>query len=152
MNMTERVAYLKGLVNGLEIDATQKEGKVIYAILEVLDEMAATIVDLEEAYDEVEEVVDTLDEDLGQLEEDFYDLDGECDCDACDDDEHSCECDDCCGPDEDAFYEVVCPSCGNTICLSEDMLEAGGIDCPNCGENMEFDLEDEEETEGEAHE
>ena len=65
MNITERVAYLKGLMNGLDIDAASKEGKLFSAILEVLDEMALSIVDVEEAYDELQEVVDAIDEDLG---------------------------------------------------------------------------------------
>ncbi|MBQ4153246.1 MAG: hypothetical protein IJD11_02725, partial [Oscillospiraceae bacterium] len=108
MNITERVAYLKGLMNGLDIDAASKEGKLFSAILEVLDEMALSIVDVEEAYDELQEVVDAIDEDLGELENDFYDEDDDCDCDCCDDEEE---------------YEIVCPSCGDAIYVDFDMLQ-----------------------------
>ena len=44
--------------------------------------------------------------------------------------------------EEECYYEVTCPSCQETICLSEDVLEAGEIDCPNCGECLEFDIHD----------
>ena len=123
-NMTEKVAYLKGLMNGLELDTTTKEGKLLAAVVEVLDEMALSIVDVEEAYDELQEVVDAIDEDLGELEEDFYDED-ECECDCCEDEE----------------YEIVCPSCGDAIYVDYDMLQEGEMECPNCGEHLEFDLE-----------
>ena len=38
-----------------------------------------------------------------------------------------------------------CPSCGAVINLDEEMLEAGAIDCPDCGEELEFDIDDEED-------
>ena len=120
-NMTEKVAYLKGLMNGLELDATTKEGKLLAAMVDVLEEMALSIVDVEEAYDELQEIVDQIDEDLGELEEDFYDEDG-------------CGC-------EDEEYEIVCPSCGDAIYVDFDMLQEGEMECPNCGEHLEFDLE-----------
>ncbi len=124
-NITEKVAYLKGLMNGLDIDLTSKEGKLFNAILDVLDEMALSIVDVEEAYDELQEVVDAIDEDLGELEEDFYDED-DCDCGCCDEEE----------------YEIVCPTCGDSIYVDFDMLEEGEMECPNCGERLEFDLDE----------
>ncbi len=124
MNITERVAYLKGLMNGLDIDVTSKEGKLFTGILEVLDEMALSIVDVEEAYDELQEVVDVIDQDLGELENDFYD-DDDCDCGCCDEEE----------------YEIICPNCGDAIYIDCDMLEEGEMTCPACGEHLEFDLE-----------
>lgn len=126
MNITEKVAYLKGLLNGLEVDPDTKEGKLFAAIVDVLDEMALSIVDVEESYDKLQEVVDCIDEDLGELEKDFYDED--CDCG--------------CGDEEE--YMVECPSCGDTIYLDEEMLEDGGIECPNCGEHLEFDFDEDE--------
>ena len=48
------------------------------------------------------------------------------------------------------MYEVECPSCGDVICLDEDMLEEGEIACPNCGEMLEFDLDSIEEADEEA--
>lgn len=125
MSMNESVAYLKGLAEGLDIDTATKEGKLLTAMIDVLDEMAASITDVEEVCDELDELVDTIDEDLGSLEEDFY---------GADDDE-----------DDDDFdgdlYEVTCPSCGDTLYLDEGTLLEGDMDCPNCGQKLEFDLD-----------
>ncbi|MBR6735778.1 MAG: hypothetical protein IKL92_02775 [Oscillospiraceae bacterium] len=141
MTVTERVAYLKGLAEGMELDATSKEGKILTAIIDVLEDMAYEISDLGDELSELEEQVDMVDEDLDTLEEIVYE-DDEDEYDDCD-----CDCDCCCDDDEDELYEVVCPSCGDVIYLDVDMLEEGGIDCPNCGENLEFELDFEEEDE-----
>ena len=144
MDLMEKIGYLKGLLEGLDI-LESKEAKVFNAITDILDEMADSIALLDDSVCELEVLADTLDEDFGSLEEDFYSDD--CDCDDCD-----CDCDDCdCDCDEECdceeYYEVVCPTCGDTVCLIEEMLLEGGIDCPNCGEHLEFDLDDEEATE-----
>lgn len=131
MELTEKVSYLQGLVDGLEISDSTKEGKVILQIVQVLKELAESVELLNDEVDEVVELVDILDEDLGELEEDFYDFDD-------DDEDDDYEMLD---SDED-FYEVVCPTCGDTICLDEEMLSEGSIDCPNCHENLEFDFDD----------
>ena len=125
MNIAERVAYLRGLMNGLSFDPDSKEAKVFEAIIDALDDVSMAITDLEENQGEIEELVSIIDEDLGELEDDYYDLDDEDDSD-----------------DEDEYYEVVCPKCGDSICLDEEMLEEGEMSCPNCGELLEFDLDD----------
>lgn len=128
MEITEKVAYIKGLVDGLGIDESTKEGKVIRAIVGVLDDIALSVSDLEDSVDLMGEQLDLLDEDFEELYEDYFGSD--------DDD----------GDDEDIdgdfeLYEVECPSCGEVICIDEDMLDEGEIDCPNCGEPLEFDLD-----------
>ncbi len=137
MNLTEKVSYLKGLMDGLDVGEATKEGKILSVMADILQDMAVAAEDIQDQVDEVVEVVDMLDEDLGEIEKDYYgfDDDDECcgdDCDCCDDD------------DEDDLYEVVCPSCGDTICLNEGMLEEGSMTCPGCGELLEFDLSDED--------
>lgn len=132
MTVTERVSYLKGLAEGLELDASTKEGKLLNAIIDTLDDIAFEVSDLQEVVGELGEQVDMIDEDLDGLEEVVYEDYDEDDCDCgCD-----CDCDD--------LYEVVCPSCGDSIYLDEDMVDEGEIDCPNCGEHLEFDFEDED--------
>ena len=135
MKLSDRVSYLQGLMDGLQVDDSTKEGKVLIQMADILQEMALSIDDLEVEVDEVVELVDTLDKDLGDLEEDFYDLDDE---DEYDDDEEDEELD-----SDEEFYEVICPTCGDTICLNQEMIEEGSIDCPNCQETLEFDFEDE---------
>ena len=134
MTVTEKVSYLKGLAEGLGIDENEKNGKVIKAIIDVLDDLAFTVADLEDGFDELIEQVDAIDEDLGSLEDDFYEDEDEDDYDYEDDDEEL---------DDEELNEVTCPSCGDTICVTEDMLDEGSVNCPNCGELLEFDFDDE---------
>ena len=137
MTITEKVAYLKGLAEGMKLNADTPEGKMLLAIVDVLDDMALTVEDLDDGFTELSAQVDEIDEDLGSLEEDCY---GEECC--CDDEDEEDECD-CCG--DEVLYEVECPSCGNTICINESMLEEGEMECPNCHELLEFDIQDEDE-------
>ncbi|WP_195984330.1 CD1247 N-terminal domain-containing protein [Clostridium sp. D33t1_170424_F3] len=123
MTNTEKVAYIRGLAEGLELDGSKKEVKVLNAIIELLDDLALSMSDLEDTCNDMADQLDAVDEDLGSLEEDFY-FD--------EDDEDG----------EDCFYEVTCPNCHETICLSEDIIEDGQMDCPNCGETLEFDLDE----------
>lgn len=131
MTLTEKVAYLKGLVEGLGVDETTSQGKVTKAILDVLDDMAFTVSDLEDSTSELYEEVEALDEDLGNLEEDFYE--------DYDEDEDDCDC--CCG---DEVYEVKCPNCNEEICIDGDILDQGQIECPNCGETLTFEIEEDD--------
>lgn len=124
MTVTEKVAYIKGLVDGLDLDAKKDEVKVIKAIIDLLDDMAMSVSDLEEGLDVVCDQVDEIDEDLSDLETCVYE---------CDDDDCFCDDDDC--------YEIECPNCGETICV-DGILEDGSIDCPNCGTLLEFDFDD----------
>lgn len=130
MNLTEKIAYIKGLTEGLSLDEKKDEVKVLNAIIDLLDDMALTVADLEDATDELGEYVEVLDKDLGDVEQLVFDADDDC---CCDDD-----CD-CCGDDEE-YYEVTCPTCGETVCVNDEVLDEGGIECPNCGENLEFDF------------
>lgn len=124
MTLIEKVAYIKGMIEMADLEES-KENKLIKAIVDVLDDMALSIEDLEDGAAELAEQIDAVDEDLANLEEDFYDEDE----DVCDDDE------------DDDFYEMECPACHDTIYIDEDMLDEGGIQCPNCGTDLEFDFE-----------
>jgi hypothetical protein len=139
MDICEKIAYIKGLAEGLGLDETTKEGKVLNAIIDLLGDITEEICDIEDGCDELMEQIDAVDEDLASLEDFIYE-DDDCDCD-CD-----CDCDEF--DDEDPFYEVTCGACQKTICVSEDVLLEGEIECPNCGEILEFDFtglfEDEE--------
>lgn len=150
MNLNEKMSYLQGLLAGLELDTSTKEGKAITQMAEVMSELVLYVDDLQSQVDELTELCDILDQDLGSVEDDFYDDDEfECsgDCDSCDeedwrdeDDDDFDEFDD--DEDDDELYEITCPSCGDTILLDEGMLEEGSINCPNCNELLEFDYDD----------
>ena len=135
MELAKKVAYLKGLMEGLKIDDSTNEGKILALMSDILEEMADTIEDIATEVDETVELVDVIDEDLGELEEDYYGLD--------DDDDDDCDCD--FFDDDETMYECVCPSCGDKIMLGENIIADGSMDCPNCGEKLEFDFDDESE-------
>lgn len=144
MFLVEKVAYLKGLVTGLEIDNTTKEGKLFEAIVDVLDEMSVYVSKLEENQLEMEELLDILDQDLCEVEETIYDSEEQ---DICEDescemtaDEHFEEDYDDSDTIEEEVYEVVCPSCENSLYIDYDMLSKGEMNCPNCSEYLEFDV------------
>lgn len=141
MTVAEKVSYIKGLAEGLGVDDSTKEGKVIAAIVDVLDDIALTLGDIDEELDDVADVMTDMEESVDCLEDVVYGDD--------EDDYDDCDCDDCCDEDDfdDDMYEVTCPSCGNTITVDFDVIQSGEIPCPNCGETLEFDLsclEDEE--------
>ena len=147
MNLTEKISYIRGLAEGLQLDESKPEVKVINAIIDLLDDMAYSVNDMEELFDELSAQVDEIDQDLADVETELYD-DEDCDCDD--------ECD-CCDFDEDEdnpFYEVTCGACGQQINVSEDVLLEGEIECPNCGELLEFDFSDlfDDECDCDAHE
>ena len=136
MTNSERAAYIRGLMEGLDLDPNAKETKLFNAIVDLLDDLCLSVEEMEDAYDELSGQVDEIDEDRVELEEDYYDLD--------DFNDEEDEDDDWEEDDDDCYFEVTCPSCGDTIQLNGEMLEEGSIECPNCGENLEFDLDEEE--------
>ncbi len=127
MDICEKIAYIKGLAEGLSLDDSTKEGKILNAIIDLLADITEEICDIEEGCDEICEQIDAVDEDLASLEEIIYE-DDECDCDDC------CDCD-------DEVYEIECPACNDVIYLDADMLEEEGMVCPNCGTDLEFDFD-----------
>ena len=137
MTVTEKAAYLKGLAEGLNLEESKPETKLINAMIDVIDELALSVADLEDAVDMLTEQVDAVDEDLEELEDYVFE----------DEDYDDCEgCAGCCG-DEDDYFEVECPACGEVICLDESVLDEESIECPACGETLEFDfdIDDEED-------
>ena len=138
MTIAEKVAHLKGLMEGLNCD-----DKILTAIADILEDLAYDVEDVQDALAEVGEQVELIDEDL---ENDYYEYDDCC----CDDDDCDCCCDDddcdCCCDDED-LYEVECPACGEVICIDGCIVDEGEMDCPNCGEHLEFEMDEEEEDE-----
>ena len=126
MEITEKVAYLKGLAEGLALDTEKsKEGKLIAAIIDVLDDMALELADMQDEQCDLEDGRDAVSEDLADVESLIYEeLDDE-------DDEEDEDC-----------YETTCPTCEEAIYFDDSILEEGEIICPNCGEKLEFDLSD----------
>ena len=148
MSITERVAYLKGLADGLGLDMETKEGRLISVIIDTLEDIVLEVEELNENALNLGEEIDALSDDLADVEELIFGDDDDCDCGCCDDDDDDdgdCGCGCCCGGDDDFAYEVACPSCGAEIVLEESDLVGGFIKCVACGEKLEFEFDEDDE-------
>ena len=132
MNLVERAAYLKGLAEGLGMDAQSKEGRLWAALNELLADMAHAIEELRENDQRLDDSLDELSGELMYLEEMC------CDLEQLDDEDEDDEEDD--AEYDGVVYDAVCPVCGEEISFDEETLEKGSIQCPKCGELLEFDL------------
>jgi hypothetical protein len=141
MTLNEKAAYIKGLADGLELDAKSKEGKIIAALLDLVTDMAQSVTDLEEDVEYLNDYIEEIDEDLGEVEEILVEDDCDCDCDDCD-----CDCDDCdcdCDLEDEDFFEIDCPSCGETVCF-DAAIDPEDLVCPACGEKFECIISEED--------
>ena len=145
MTISEKSAYLKGLMDGMKLSTESDEGKMIAAIVDLLGDMAKRIADIEETtiaisdeLDEIEEDLDAIEDYILDEEEDYDDFEDEWDEE--DDLEEGFDF----GDEDSTIYEVEC-ACGEIINFDEEVLEAGSMICPNCGETLEFSLEDDED-------
>ena len=148
MTISEKAAYLKGLMDGLNLDTEKAEGKMIAAIVELMGDVTRRLADVEETtiaisdeLDEIEEDLDAIEDYILEEEDEDYD-DYEDDFDDYDEDDYEDEGFDY-GDEDSTIYEVKC-ACGNVIAFDEETLEEGSMTCPNCGETLEFSLEDDE--------
>ena len=157
MTISEKAAYLKGLMDGLELDTEKAEGKMIAAMVDLLGDVTRRLTDIEETTIAISDELDEIEEDLDAIEDfildeedddDYYDDEDEDEDDfedEFDEDDFEDEGFDF-GDEETTIYEVKC-ACGEVIAFDEEVLEEGSMTCPNCGELLEFSLEDEDEIE-----
>ena len=129
MTISEKAAYLKGLMDGLNLDTEKAEGKMISAIVELLGDVTKKLTDVEETTIAISDELDEIEEDLDAIEDYILDEEG---FDF--------------GDEDSTIYEVKC-ACGNVIAFDEDTLEEGSIICDECGETLEFTFEDDEDEE-----
>ena len=142
MTISEKSAYLKGLMDGLNLNTETNEGKMIAAIVDLLGDVTRRLTDVEETtiaisdeLDEIEEDLDAIEDFIMDEDDDDYDFDDE-------DEDYDDEGFDF-GDEDSTIYEVEC-ACGEIIDFDEETLEKGSMTCPNCGETLEFSFEDEE--------
>ena len=157
MTISEKSAYLKGLMDGLKLNTESDEGKMIAAIVDLLGDLSKKVVDIEDTTIAISDELDEIEEDLDAIEdyileeedEDYDDYEDDDDAEFWDDEDEDYE--DAeegfdFGDEDTTVYEVKC-ACGNIIDFDEDVLESGSIVCPNCGETLEFTFEDVEDEE-----
>ena len=124
MTISEKVAYLKGLAEGLNLDVEKsKEGKLISVMIGILEEVGLSLEDMEENALNLGEEIDALSDDLADVESIVYDED--------EDDE-----------DEEDGFEVECPNCDEPLFIGDDELAEGVVVCPNCDTRFSLDLSD----------
>ena len=150
MTISEKSAYLKGLMDGLKLNTESDEGKMISAIVDLLGDMAKRSTDIEETTIAISDELDEIEEDLDAIEDFIMDEDEEWD-----DEDEDYEDDEWVededfeegfdfGDEDTTIYEVEC-ACGEIINFDEEVLEQGSMKCPNCGETLEFSFDDEDE-------
>ena len=154
MTISEKAAYLKGLMDGLNLDTEKAEGKMISAIVDLLGDVTKRLTDVEETTIAISDELDEIEEDLDAIEDyildeeddedDWYDED-EDDEELWDDDEEYEEGFEY-GDEDSIIYEVEC-ACGEVINFDEETLEKGSMTCPNCGETLEFSVDEDEDDE-----
>lgn len=150
MTISEKAAYLKGLMDGLKLDTEKPEGQMISAIVDLLGDVTRRLADVEETtinicdeLDEIEEDLDAIEDYILDDEDEDEDFEDEDDYEDWDDDEDYEEGFDF-GDEESTIYEVKC-TCGEVIDFDEETLEKGSMICPNCGETLEFSFEDDDD-------
>ena len=121
MELKEKVAYIKGLMEGMEYDVSTQEGKLMAAKVEEID------TDVDQLFDEV----DAVSEDLEDVEDYLFDDEDE------DDEDYADEY-------EAGLYEITCPNCGEVVCVDEDMLASDDLTCPSCGTKFEVDFSEDD--------
>ena len=131
MDLNAKAAYIRGLMTGMEFDPNSKNGKIIAAMMDLLEEMAATVTEHDQALDQAFDELDAIDEDLDDLTDALFGTE--------EDDE-----------DEDAEYEVTCPNCGTVTAVDEDTLLSQELVCPNCGAAFDIELAPEDGEDAEA--
>ena len=151
MTISEKSAYIKGLMDGLNLDTEKAEGKLIAALVDLMGDVTKKLTDVEDTTIAISDELDEIEEDLDAIEdyildeedEDYYD--DEDDFDDYDEEDFEDEGFDF-GDEDSTIYEVKC-ACGNVIAFDEETLEEGSIVCDECGETLEFTFDDVDEDE-----
>ena len=141
MTSKEYASYIKGLIDGANLDASTPEGKIITALADLTMKLASEVDSLTEELDVANEYLDELDHDLGELEEYVYD-DADFDEDEDEDDDWWDEDDEDEDDDDEDFYCAECPNCGGKVYF-DDSVNPEDVICPNCHKPL-IDDEDED--------
>ena len=134
MTISEKVAYIQGLFDGLGLDGEKSgEARILSEVLDVLKEVGQQLDGMDAAMDQFDEELDALGDSVADLEEAVFDGEDEQDgdFDGLDDD------------DDEDFFEIPCPTCGEDLLVDDEALAAGVVDCPVCGGKFALSFDDE---------
>ena len=134
MTITEKVAYIQGLFEGMALDtSTSGEARILSEVLDVLREVGQQLDGMDAAMDQFDEELDTLEDTVADLEDAVFD----------DEDEPN---ESFGGYDDDEdFFVIPCPTCEEELVIDDEALAAGVVDCPSCGGKFALSFDDEEE-------
>jgi formylmethanofuran dehydrogenase subunit E len=110
-DMSEKVSYLQGLTEGLNITESSPQGKIISGMLNVMNEMADELNLMQQDFAEIKEYIESIDDDLFELEETVL--------------------------DEEEFTQIKCRTCGEKLLIEKDILDDEDhieVICPGCNE------------------
>ena len=154
MTLSEKVAYLKGVAEGLKFDPeASKEGKLISIMMDILEHIALNAEENDDSIQALADQIDDVSDSLAMLEDAVYSEEFHFG----DDDDEDDDLDEALAAlEEDGYIELECPNCSDTIVLDMSALEDGTVTCPGCGQAFEVELgyedEDEEDDEDEDEE
>ena len=132
--MGEKVAYLKGLAEGMRLDAESDQGKLLMAMIDAMEAFAAEHEETCAQLDELQQYVEEIDSDVSDLEEALFSED--------DDEEDEDDADEDDEDDGDGMIEYECPHCGTVIFFDEEAFDMEEEHlCPNCHRPV-FDEDD----------
>ncbi|HPT70209.1 MAG TPA: AraC family transcriptional regulator [Syntrophomonas sp.] len=110
-DMSEKVSYLQGLTEGMNITESSPQGKIISGMLNVMNEMADELNLMQQDFAEIKEYIESIDDDLFELEETVL--------------------------DEEEFTQIKCRGCGEKLLIEKDILDDEDhieVICPSCNE------------------
>lgn len=134
MTITEKVAYIQGLFDGMRLD-TEKSGeaRILSEVLDVLREVGQQLDGMEASMDQFDGDLDTLEDAVAGLEEAVFEEDGqEAGLDGSD------------GEEED-FFQIPCPTCGEDLVVDDEALAARLVECPVCHGKFALSFDEDED-------
>lgn len=165
MTVNEKIAYLKGLMEGLDFEPDTPEKRILSLVVEIIGDMCEVDDSISDRMDNLEEYISEIDSDLGDVEEvlcecppeppfdpneylnSFDDLD---ELDDIDDDEleeleelDEYDDDDDDEDEEDDTFSVECPECGEEVYFDSSLLDRKEIRCPSCNNLFKFRIDEE---------
>lgn len=114
--ISEKISYLQGLCEGMNIGENTSQGKVIHGILAVMDDLAAEVREIRSGLRDFRDYLQTIDDDLFELQELINEEDED---------------------DDGDYVELSCSKCGEDLYFDADILDDEDkieIICPSCNE------------------
>ena len=152
-NLSKKVGFLKGLMEGMDVEDGSANGKLMAGIVDLLSALTDRVETMDELLDDLNDYVESIDDDLSELENerddddpgDFFDDDDDPDFDDAfgegEDQLHLLHSgDDGMNDEEDAEEEALagnlCPECSRMFFTSLEDGEDAEYLCPHCGKRI----------------